>query len=402
MQKLITIYFKSLLKKIVLTLVFMFSMMMGTFSSAVLAQTNNPTLSLAPVTHQGAPWRIAYIEARPFANYAATLANMVIALHKMGWIKSIEGLPYVKGQVDAQIIWAWMAQKKDEPYLQFLENGFYTFDKLKVDKVDARAQQIAQRLSQANGVDLVLAMGTVAAEKILPYEITIPIVSMSTSNAMEAGIVKGAEFSGVDQVWAHMDPYRYKRQMDIFYDIFKFKKLGVVYDDDTAGRSFAAIDDVLNVAKSRQFEVVFENIQQPPKYSANKKQFAEDLRAAFTRLAPQVDAVYLGLFIGNDPTQLAYELEPLVSRKIPVFAQQSNDVSSGALMSLARQNFSGVGAFNARAMVRILKGESPSKISQIYENSPNIIINLDIAKEIGFRPRFELLLGADQTIKAAK
>ena len=53
-------------------------------------------------------------------------------------------------------------------------------------------------------------------------------------------------------------------------------------------------------------------------------------------------------------------------------------------------------------MVRILKGESPSKISQIYENSPNIIINLDIAKEIGFRPRFELLLGADQTIKAAK
>jgi len=402
MQKLITIYFKSLLKKIVLTLVFMFSMMMGTFSSAVLAQTNNPTLSLAPVTHQGAPWRIAYIEARPFANYAATLANMVIALHKMGWIKSIEGLPYVKGQVDAQIIWAWMAQKKDEPYLQFLENGFYTFDKLKVDKVDARAQQIAQRLSQANGVDLVLAMGTVAAEKILPYEITIPIVSMSTSNAMEAGIVKGAEFSGVDQVWAHMDPYRYKRQMDIFYDIFKFKKLGVVYDDDTAGRSFAAIDAVLNVAKSRQFEVVFENIQQPPKYSANKKQFAEDLRAAFTRLAPQVDAVYLGLFIGNDPTQLAYELEPLVSRKIPVFAQQSNDVSSGALMSLARQNFSGVGAFNARAMVRILKGESPSKISQIYENSPNIIINLDIAKEIGFRPRFELLLGADQTIKAAK
>ena len=402
MQKLITIYFKSLLKKIVLTLVFMFSMMMGTFSSAVLAQTNNPTLSLAPVTHQGAPWRIAYIEARPFANYAATLANMVIALHKMGWIKSIEGLPYVKGQVDAQIIWAWMAQKKDEPYLQFLENGFYTFDKLKVDKVDARAQQIAQRLSQANGVDLVLAMGTVAAEKILPYEITIPIVSMSTSNAMEAGIVKGAEFSGVDQVWAHMDPYRYKRQMDIFYDIFKFKKLGVVYDDDTAGRSFAAIDDVLNVAKSRQFEVVFENIQQPPKYSANKKPFAEDLRAAFTRLAPQVDAVYLGLFIGNDPTQLAYELEPLVSRKIPVFAQQSNDVSSGALMSLARQNFSGVGAFNARAMVRILKGESPSKISQIYENSPNIIINLDIAKEIGFRPRFELLLGADQTIKAAK
>jgi ABC-type uncharacterized transport system substrate-binding protein len=54
------------------------------------------------------------------------------------------------------------------------------------------------------------------------------------------------------------------------------------------------------------------------------------------------------------------------------------------------------------AMVRILKGELPSKIPQIYENSPNIIINLDVAKQIGYRPRFDLLLGADQIIKEPK
>jgi len=53
-------------------------------------------------------------------------------------------------------------------------------------------------------------------------------------------------------------------------------------------------------------------------------------------------------------------------------------------------------------MVRILKGESPAKVRQIYENSPNIIINLDVAKEIAYRPRFDLLLGADQLVKAPK
>lgn len=37
-------------------------------------------------------------------------------------------------------------------------------------------------------------------------------------------------------------------------------------------------------------------------------------------------------------------------------------------------------------------------IPQIYENSPNIVINLDVAKQIGYKPSFELLLGADEVI----
>ena len=145
-----------------------------------------------------------------------------------------------------------------------------------------------------------------------------------------------------------------------------------------------------------------ENVAQPEKYGKNQKQFAIDMEAANARLASKADAVYVGLFIGSDPKQLPTVLAPLVNKKIPVFAQQANDVNNGALMSLARQNFSGVGGFGAKAIVRILKGELPSQISQIYENSPNIIINLDIAKEIGYRPRFELLLGADQIVKSTK
>lgn len=385
--------------------IFILELFLGVFFSQALAQ-NTPTsapTAMSPVTNaSGAPWRISYIESRPFANYAATLANVVTALHRMGWIKSIEGLPYTRGQVDSQIIWEWLAQKKDEPYLKFVEDGFYTFDKLKNTEYSARAEQIAQKINQSKNSDLVLVMGTDSAKEILKIGLNVPVVSMSTSNAFQAGIVKGAEFSGDDLVWAHMDPYRYKRQVEIFYDIFKFKTLGIVFDDDLAGRSFAAIDDVLEIAKQRNFQVVVENVGQPEKYGKNQKQFAIDMEAANARLASKVDAVYVGLFIGSDPKQLSKVLSPLVNNKIPVFAQQANDVNNGALMSLARQNFSGVGNFGAKAIVRILKGELPSKISQIYENSPNIIINLDVAKEIGYRPRFELLLGADQIVRTKK
>ena len=375
----------------------------GFLISQSYAQPVTPSAALNPTTHSsGVPWRITYIETRPFANYAATLANVVISLHRMGWIKSIDGLPYTKGQIDSQIIWQWLAQKKNEPYLKFVEDGFYTFDKLKGAEYVTRAEQIAKQINQSKNSDLVLIMGTESAKEILKYGLDVPVVSMSTSNALQAGIVKGAEFSGNDRVWAHMDPFRYRRQVDIFYDIFKFKTLGIVVDNDVAGRSFAAIEDVLEVAKQRKFNVVIENVGQPEKYGNNQKQFAIDMEVANARLATKADAVYVGLFIGSDPKQLSTILAPLVKKKIPVFAQQANDVNNGALMSLARQNFAGVGSFDAKVIVRILKGELPSKIPQVYENSPNIIINLDVAKEIGYRPRFELLLGADQIVKAAK
>jgi ABC-type uncharacterized transport system substrate-binding protein len=199
-----------------------------------------------------------------------------------------------------------------------------------------------------------------------------------------------------------MDPYRFKRQIEIFYDVFKFKSLGVVFDDDVAGRNFAAIDDVMEIAKEYKFKVVTENIQQSPKYGANKAQFSVDLEDAYARLATKVDAIYVGLFVGRDPNLMPQILSPLTKKKIPVFAQQSSDVSSGALMALTRQSFAALGGFNSRAMVRILKGEQASNVSQIYEDSPNIMINLDVAKAIGFRPRFELLLAADKIIKEKK
>ncbi|OWF66532.1 hypothetical protein B6A14_00680 [Polynucleobacter hirudinilacicola] len=402
-QKLNAHCFKFLLRASALSFFIWLGLIQGPLISQSHAQTTSNSSPLSPTTTAtGAPWRISYIESRPFANYAATLANLVTALHRMGWIKSIEGLPYTKGQVDSKIIWEWLAQKQDEPYLKFGENDFYTFDKLKGAEYGVHAEKITQKINQSKNTDLVLIMGTESAKEILKYGLNVPAVSMSTSNALQAGIVNGAEFSGNDLVWAHMDPYRYKRQVDIFYDIFKFKTLGIVVDDDVAGRSFAAIDDVLEVAKQRNFQVVIENVDQPEKYGKNKKQFAIDMEAANARLASKVDAVYVGLFIGSDPKQLSTVLAPLVNKKIPVFAQQANDVNNGALMSLARQNFAGVGNFGAKTIVRILKGELPSQISQIYENSPNIIINLDVAKAISYRPRFELLLGADQIVKGAK
>lgn len=364
------------------------------------AQQKNLDPALAPKTNNGKPWRIAYLETRPFVNYAATLVNMVRALKDMGWIDSTEGLPYVTNQLDTKEMWNWLATNKKGPYLEFVADAYYTYEGLKGPEIKEAAKPIIKRLKETKDIDIIMAMGTDSGRTMAVDDHKVPVIVMSTSNAVQAGIIKSVEDPGKDHVWAHMDPYRYRRQIEIFHDIFKFKKLGIAYDDDKPGKSFAAVDDVEEAAKAKGFEIVREIVKQPQKYGENKEDFYRDLIAAHTRLAEKVDAVYFGLFIGIEPQRQPEVFAPLVAKKIPVFAQQAPlDVRYGALMSLARADFKGVGRFNAEAMVRILNGTSPRKIPQVFENSPNIMMNVEVAKAIGYKPRFEILLVADELVE---
>ncbi|MEY4482081.1 MAG: hypothetical protein RIQ84_1243 [Pseudomonadota bacterium] len=381
--------------------IFFSALFSGVYPVLAFAEKNFALVNYSPKTNAGRPWRVAYLETRPFVNYAATLANLAIRLGHLGWIENIQGIPFEKGQVDSRVIWNWLSHRNGQ-YLQFLRDGFYSFENLNPDEINAATESIVSRLSTQKDVDLIVVMGTESAQKISTDRHSIPMISMSTSNAMQSGIVKKAEYSGREHIWAHMDPFRYERQIDIFYDIFKFKKLGIVFDDDQAGRSFSAYEDIIKVAKKRNFSVIVENVMQPKKYGANKDKFIDDLKLGYTKLSSRVDAVYHGLFIGSDPKKLHIPLSPLIQKKIPVFAQQVDDVSAGALMSLARADFSGVADFGAKAMIRVIKGEKAGEIPQIYENSPNIVINLGVAKQIGYKPSFELLLGADEVIHEIK
>jgi len=376
---------------------FFSALLSGVYPALSFSEKRITPIDFTPKTNAGKPWRIAYLETRPFVNYAATLANLAIRLGRLGWVEMANGMPFEKGQVDSRVIWDWLSHRHNQ-YLHFVDDAFYSFENLNPDEVNAVTENIISRLVVQKDIDLILVMGTESAQKISTDRHSIPVISMSTSNAMQSGIVKDAMYSGRDHVWAHMDPFRYERQIDIFYDIFKFKKLGLIFDDDKAGRSFSAYEDVIKVSQKRNFSVIAENIAQPKKYGANKDKFVDDLRDRYAKLSPKVDAVYHGLFIGSDPKKLHLALNPLMEKKIPVFAQQVDDVNAGALMSLARADFSGVADFGAKAMIRVIKGEKAGSIPQIYENSPNIVINLDVAKQIGYKPSFELLLGADEVI----
>lgn len=344
-------------------------------------------------------WRIAYVESQSFINYAATLVHLIRGLHEAGAMSSLEGMPWQPEQLDTRVLWDWLARHGASGRIEFVADAHYSFQGLKDAELTAAADVIALRLRERRDIDLVLAMGTAAGKTLANGAHTTPVLVFSTSNAVKAGIVKAVSDSGRDHVWAHMDPLRYRRQLEIFHDIFQFRSLGIAYENSTSGRTFAAVEDVEAVAGERGFQILREPVTQLAN-AVSKDAFHSTLAGACARLAERTDALYFGVFPGIDPSRLAGIFAPLVARKIPVFAQQApDDVRYGALMSVARADFGGIGRFGAGVMMRVLQGKQPRALSQVYENSANIILNLSVARAIGYRPSFEILQAADEVFE---
>jgi ABC-type uncharacterized transport system substrate-binding protein len=79
-------------------------------------------------------------------------------------------------------------------------------------------------------------------------------------------------------------------------------------------------------------------------------------------------------------------------------------VSYGALLSLYRANFSGIGHFGAENIARTLKGTKLRDLPQVFGDTPSIVINLATADRIGYLTPFDILLAADEiftTIRGA-
>lgn len=364
------------------------------FSAITAWAAGGPDVSTAPTLNQGKKWRIAYVESGPYINYAGTLYYLLKGLESRGWVKGVDKIPFARGQNDTKEMWSQIAlQENFSTYIDFLEDGYYS-----LKSIPGQEQDVLKRFSEKKDADLLIVMGTVAGKLMANDSVQSNVTVFSISNALKSGIVKGAEFSGRPRVWSHMDPFRYKQQLQVFHDIFKFKKLGVVYEDSPNGKSFAAVDDIEAVSKEKRFEVVRRLVPGAKNYE-DQERYLKDLLQAHQELAEEVDGFYYAISPapGLRPEHLYTALRPLYDKKIPVFAQfNDEEVNRGALLSIARADFGGIGQFGAEQIVKMLNGATADSLPQIYSDTPNIALNLQVAKQIGYKPTFEILLVSDK------
>ncbi|MDD4801899.1 MAG: ABC transporter substrate binding protein [Syntrophomonas sp.] len=342
-------------------------------------------------------YRIAYCETEPWLNYAGTLFSLVKGLESMGWVTNSSGLVYQEGQMESKGMWEWLAQQDISQHLEFIGDAHYTLSIMS----ETQKQQMLSRFANNTDIDMVIAMGTSAGVLLANDLHSIPVMVFSTSNAVRSGIIKSETDSGSNHIWAHMDARIYKRQMNVFYDLFKFNCMGLVYENSSVGRVYAAVDDALDLSQEMGFEVIAMPIKEPVNPN-DKERYYRDLLAIHRELAERVDAMYLTM-APIEPTRLYELLQPFYEKNIPVFSQLgTEEVMTGALISVARADFSGIGKFGAENMIKILQGNSPQTLPQVFENVPHIALNMEVARKIGYKPPFEILLVADEIYQAIK
>ncbi|MDR3074005.1 MAG: ABC transporter substrate-binding protein, partial [Deltaproteobacteria bacterium] len=116
------------------------------------------------------------------------------------------------------------------------------------------------------------------------------------------------------------------------------------------------------------------------------------------QLAEQgVDAVYIGYNNGMLPEHIPDLLSPLLKNNVPTFTQEgSAAVAGGVLMSVAHSDLLDEGRFSAAILAEIMNGKKPRSLSQRFESTLSLAVNLRTAAAIGWNIPLEILAAVDE------
>ena len=328
---------------------------------------------------RGDRWRIGYYQGGEYIDYQKTLLATINGLMELGWIRKAQLDPLKT--LSTKQTWQWLSTQAESDYIQFVRDAHYSAD-WNTETRKEKTDHIINRLTRIRDIDLMIAMGTWAGQDLTTSSHHVPTLVMSATDPLAAGIIKSPNDSGLDYVHAHIDPNRSKRQVELFYQIVQFKKLGVIYEDSVAGRSYAVIDVLEKLADRRGFEIIrcFAQSDIPDAQIAGKKYLH-----CFEKLSCTADAIYVSAHGGVTTHSLPGLADVAIKRRIPTFSQSgSEEVKYGLLMSLSPNSHRHVGLFEAAVMAKVLNGAKPRKLTQIFEEPSLLAINLKTAELIGF------------------
>jgi len=353
----------------------------------------------APVLNNGQKWRIVFYEGGPHANYYHYLEATVRGLMKLGWLEKSDLKDIQSRRRDTKRLWSWLAEDSESEYLEFVEDGYYSAN-WDDDQRRANKSRLLERLRSEEEINLVIAMGTWAGLDLANDQHSVPTIVMSTSDPVESGIIKSQDDSGYDHVHARVDPYRYERQLRIFHDIIKFKKLGIAFEDSIYGRSYSAIDTVEKVAADIGFEVVKCYTKSD---ISDTNVASESVIRCFDKLSKEVDAIYVTIQGGVNTESIPKLVEIANVNSIPTFSQLgSKEVEQGFLFSISRPGFKPAGLFLSATIAQILNGARPRQLTQVFEETPSIAINLKTAEIVGLYLYADILAAADTIYRDIK
>lgn len=351
--------------------------------------TAAPSMANPPLPEK--KWRIICVEGGGYTDYQQILAATARRMEKLGLIQN-GNVPIPFGSDSTKPMWEWLALHAGGKRIEFVKDGYYSGNWDDAQRT-ANKKAILERIHNRKDVDMIFTFGTAAGLDMATDEHSVPTFCMSVTDAVQAGIIQSADDSGRDHVHAPIETGRYERQITVFHDVFKFKRLGIPYEDTPEGRAAVALPALEKAAAELGVELVRCTA---PLYAELETSFT-NLHQCLKQLSRTSDAIFLTTNSGMQWNRMAELLQPLINAGIPSFSQSGMDETRlGVLMSLAQHSFDSEGVCSAEAISAVMKGAKPREVSQHFTGPLGLAINLKMAMLVGWDPPFEVLAAVDK------
>ena len=170
-----------------------------------------------------------------------------------------------------------------------------------------------------------------------------------------------------------------------FHEIVGFKYMVALVDDSLLAALPALAGKATELAKVLNVRIELVRVN-------------SDVQAALASIPAGVDAVYVTPLRFND-VQGRELARGLAQRKLPSFSVTGrSDVEAGLLMTTggAERDTERLARRLAIMVQRISQGEDPATFDVAFPTSQRLVINMQVAREIGFSPRWQYLADAEQ------
>jgi outer membrane protein len=237
------------------------------------------------------------------------------------------------------------------------------------------------------GVDVVVTLGILASHeaaqrRTLPKPVIAPLVIDATLQGfpLQGGV------SGRHNFAYAADFQRIDAHLATFERILGFRHLAVLIDDAflTALPSLAAKAREVSAALNAEITIV---------------PVTGDAATALAALPADADAVWVTPLLRLDQTGLDALARGLVAKRLPSFSQLGrSELEHGVLMTLggAERDTERLARRVVLMIQRVVAGEDPATFDVSFPTEQRLAINMQVASEIGFSPRWEFLADAEQ------
>ena len=263
------------------------------------------------------------------------------------------------------------------------EAGYVDGENIKIDFQNAsgeptNAQQICE-LFESNGVDMVLAIATPAAQSAVNVfqDTDTPILFTSVTDAVSNGLVDSNEAPGKN-VTGTLDMPDINQQIQIIRDILpEAKTLAILYTSSEDNSKIQA-DEAKVAAEKIGFDVIIQTAS-----SSN------DYQQVIESVADSADAVYIPSDNGF-ASAMATVNQTAVAHQLPVFCAVEAMIKEGGIATYAIDYYE-LGKQTAAQAVRIIEGEKASDIAVETQKEFALVINETFAKSVGVEIPQEIL-----------